>query len=106
MLQITYRHMTSSDSVHDLASEKFAKISEYFDESTRCHLVVDCCSGHARKEEQFVAHVELVVGAADLRIDATAAHELAATAVRKAFEHIERQVASRHGRGLLHLRVS
>jgi len=99
MLQITFRHMTSSESLCAVAQEKFEKLGRHFNESVHCHLVIDCCPGHVYKGDQFTAHVELTLGAADLRVDASAKHEQAATAVRRAFDHVERQLMSRYGRG-------
>lgn len=98
MLQITYRHMTSSESLRIVAEEKFERVQAHFQEPVRCHLVVDCCTGHARKGDKFEAHVTLALVTGDLHVEATGSHEQAATAVRRAFEHVERQLASRNGR--------
>lgn len=105
MLQITYRHMTVSETLRAVAEEKYAKIQSHFQEPARCHLVVECCAGHARRNDQFHAHAALTVNQLDLHLDATAAHEDAATAVRKVFEHMERQIASRNGRSTAARRV-
>ena len=98
MLQITYRHMTSSDTLRLVAEEKFEKIQAHLRGTARCHLVVDSRAGHARRGDQFIAHAELTVHELDLHIEANATHDHAATAVRKVFDHVERQLASRTGR--------
>lgn len=98
MLQITYRHMTSTDSLRSVAEEKFARLSAHFAGPVRCHLVVDCRTGHAKKGEQFKVHADLTIGREDTRIDATVSHDQAACAVREVFARLDRQLASRKER--------
>lgn len=98
MLQITYRHMASTDSLREVAEEKFARISTHFAGPVRCHLVIDCRTGHARKGEQFTVHADLTIGREDTRIDANVSHAQAACAVREVFVRLERQLASRKER--------
>lgn len=105
MLQITFRHMTSSETLRTVAEERFEKIQGHLRVTARCHLVVDNCAAHACKGDHFVAHAELTVHELDLRIEANATHEQAATAVRRVFEHMERQLASRNGRNAALLRA-
>jgi len=98
MLQITYRHMTSTDSLREVAEEKFARLTSHFAGPVRCHLVIDCRTGHARKGEQFTAHADLTIGREDTRIDATVSHAQAACAVREVFARLERQLTARQER--------
>jgi len=98
MLQITFRHMTSSDALRTLAQEKFERLSTHYVGPVRCHLVIDCRTGHARKGAQFTVHADLTIGREDTRIDATAAHTQAPSAVREVFALLDRQLASRQQR--------
>lgn len=99
MLQITFRHMDSADSLRTLAEEKFAKLRAHHASPVRCHLVIDRPStAHSSNYRQFMAHADLSLGREDMRFDAQAAHEEAACAVREVFARIERQVAAHEAR--------
>lgn len=96
MLQITFRHTESSESLRALAEEKLEKLSPHFTTAPRCQLVIDTAPGHSRKGGAFSAHVELSLGEEHLHIGGQAEREHAACAVREAFAHVERQL---HARG-------
>lgn len=95
MLQITFRHMDSSSALRTVAEEKFERLRSHFTSAPRCHVVVEDAPGHARKGGAFSVHVELSVGGEDLHLAAKAVHPQAASAVREAFECLERQIHTR-----------
>lgn len=97
MLQITFRHMPSTDTVRAVAEEKLEKLQEHHP-TMRCHLVIDCKPGRARKGEEFTAHAALTVGSGHLHLDAQANAEHATCAVREVFDHLERQLKEHDAR--------
>ena len=98
MLQITFRHMDSTDSLRDVAEEKFDRLRAHYEGPVRCHVVIDGPTGASRKGAEFTVHADLTLGREDTRIDAATHHAQAACAVREVFARIERQLASRRER--------
>ena len=95
-LQVTFRHMPTSEPLQQLATEKLAKLKHHYPDALDCHVVVDCPGyPHHRKGQEAHVHVDLTVGRTHMRIMAEARHEDAYAAMRQAFDNIERQVASK-----------
>ena len=95
-LQVTFRHMQSSEPLEQLAVEKLAKLKTHYPDALDCHVVVDCPGyPHHRKGQDAVVHVELTVGRTHSRMVAEARHEDAYAAMRQAFDNLERQITSR-----------
>ena len=92
-LQITFRHMESSDALRELANEKLRKLQSHHPDAINCHVVVDAAGSH-RKGNECITHVELTVGGQHTRIAAEATHEDAYTGMRHAFENLKRQIES------------
>ena len=96
MLQVTFRNMSSTSAVCDLAQQKLAKIENHVRGKPFCSLVLEHRPNHARKDQQYCAHIDLrSPGAYELYATIEAEHPL--TAVREVFATLERQLASRHG---------
>ena len=94
MLQITFRHMLSAESVRTIVEQKLDKLRAYVHGPAHCHVVVEhrpCCT---RRYEQYRARAELKTGGQP-RLDVSATHEHAGAAVRAAFELLERRLAGR-----------
>ena len=95
-LQVTFRHMQSSEPLEQLAVEKLAKLKTHYPDALDCHVVVDCPGyPHHRKGQDAVVHEELTVGRTHSRMVAEARHEDAYAAMRQAFDNLERQITSR-----------
>lgn len=95
-LQVTFRHMESSEPLRQLAEEKLAKLRSHFPDAMDCHVVIDSpAQGHHRKGNEFVTHVEVTVGRQHTRISAEASHEDAYAGMRQAFENLTRQIESK-----------
>lgn len=95
-LQVTFRHMPTSDALQQLADEKLAKLKQHYPDALDCHVVVDCPGyPHHRKGQQAVVHVELTIGRTHTRVGAEARHEDAYAAMRQAFENLDRQITTR-----------
>jgi putative sigma-54 modulation protein len=98
-LQVTFRHMPTSEPLQALAAEKLAKLKQHYPDALDCHVVIDCPNyPHHRKGQEMVVHVELTVARTHSRIVGEARHEDAYAAVRQAFDNIDRQVSSRADR--------
>lgn len=105
MLQITFRHMHSSDVLRELAEELLERMHARAHGAERCHLVLDLLTQDAeRAPHLFTAHVDVSFGFPDSLLHASSEHEDAATAVREVFATIERQLTSHQHRHLTNTR--
>ena len=93
-LQITFRGMAPSEMLRDVAHQKFEKTVRQLEPSARCRVVLDRPIGSQRKGAPVRAHVELRGPVQGVRISVLASHVDAASAVREAFQRIQRQVNS------------
>jgi ribosomal subunit interface protein len=95
-LQITFRHMSASDSLRELAEEKLAKLQVRYPDILDCHVVVEVSpASRHRKGALCTTHVEVTLGRQHVRIAAVSSHAEAAAGMRDAFENIRRQIESR-----------
>jgi len=99
MLQITFRHMDSSESLRAGAEERLARLQQHHEGAIRCRVVIDCAgTSESRAPDQFTVHVDLSIGAEHAQAHATSSHEDAGSALREAFSHAERQLEVHHKR--------
>lgn len=105
MLNITYRNLDSSPTIHDLAEELMAKLVRTHGEPARAHLVVeDASGGHAHCENRFAAHLELSIAHASMNFQSQSAGTDAAHVVREAFDRVETQIVRQNGKRESHRR--
>lgn len=98
-LQVTFRHLASSESLTELAEKRLDRLRAIFPDATDCHVVVEQPNAeHHRKGVPFRAHVEITVGRSHARVTAEAHHESAYAAMRRAFDNVRRQIDHRIGR--------
>lgn len=94
--QITFRHMSASDSLRELIQEKLEKLMTRFPDACDCHVVVDCAPPTKHRQgDLYLARVELTIGRAHLRIAAEASNEDAYVGMREAFQNLARQIEHR-----------
>lgn len=95
-LQITFRHMSTSDSLRELAEEKLRKLEVRYPDILGCHVVVEVNpASRNRKGSLCTTHVEVTLGRQHVRISAMSSHADAAAGMREAFENIRRQIETR-----------
>lgn len=95
MLQMTFRHVPTSDALHALAEEQLTKLRTRYPDASACHVVVEAANQtHAVKH--FEVHLELSVSRSHPRISARASHEDAFCATREVFEKALRQAHKIH----------
>ena len=59
-LQVTFRHMTTSPAIRELAEQKLQKLRQQFPDATSCHVILDAPGAtHHRKGIEFRAQLEL-----------------------------------------------
>jgi cold shock CspA family protein/ribosome-associated translation inhibitor RaiA len=93
-LQITFRHMDSSEAVAARIRTRAEELERFFDRITSCRVVVEC--RHPRRQQGNLFHVRVDLGVPGREIvvgrDPAAhhAHEDAHVAVRDAFDAVRR----------------
>jgi ribosome-associated translation inhibitor RaiA/cold shock CspA family protein len=109
-LQITFRHMDSSDALAARIRERAEELERFFDRITSCRVVVECRHPRHRQGNLFRVRVDLNVPGHEIAVDrdpaAHHAHEDAHVAVRDAFDAtrrlLEDYVRERRGEVKLH----
>lgn len=101
--QITFRHMSASDSLRKLVDEKIDKVVGRFPDAGDFHIVVDCAApAKKRKGSTCLVRIEVTVAREAGRIASEVTHQDAYTGVREAFQHLTRQIehrVDRHAEG-------
>ena len=106
MLQVTFRHMSASTSIRELATELLEKLQTRAHGAERCHLVIDRVSAqHDHKPALISAHLDVSFGFADSLFHASSEQPDAAEAVRDAFASIERQLTDHQKRHQAEARI-
>ena len=104
-LQITFRHMESSDVVAARIRERAQELERFFDRIMSCRVVVECRHPRRRQGNLFRVRVDLKVAGSEIvvgRDPATHhAHEDVYVAIRDAFDATRRLLEDhvRRGRG-------
>lgn len=94
MLQMTFRHVPTSDALQTHAEEQLSKLRQRFPSATACHVVVE--GSKQPHDGRFHVHLELSVSNHHPRISARAAHEDAFCATREVFDKALRQAHKIH----------
>jgi cold shock CspA family protein/ribosome-associated translation inhibitor RaiA len=104
-LQITFRHMESSDALASRIRGRSEELALLFDRITACRVVVECRHPRRRQGNLFRVRVEIVVPGREIIVGRDPAaqheHEDAHVAVRDAFDATRRMLEDyvRQGRG-------
>ena len=104
-LQITFRHMDSSDAVAARIRERSEKLERFFDRIVSCRVVVECQHPRRQQGNLFRVRVDLKVPGGEIVVgrdpEAHHAHEDVYVAVRDAFDATRRLLEDhvRQGRG-------
>lgn len=95
-VEISFRNVDRSDSVEADIREKVAKLEEFFDRITCCHVVVEAPHKHHHQGNLYHVRIQLGVPHHELVVDREPrekhAHEDVYVAVRDAFKAIRRQL--------------
>ena len=93
-LQITFRHMDSSDAVAARIRERAAEIERFSDRITSCRVVVECPNPRQHQGNLFRVHVDLRVPDREIVVgrdpETHRAHEDVYVAIRDAFDATRR----------------
>ena len=104
-LQITFRHMPSSDAVAARIQERAAELERFFDRIISCRVVVECRHPRRQQGNLFRVGVDLKVPGNEIVVGrdpaAHHAHEDVHVAIRDAFDATRRLLEDhvRQGRG-------
>jgi ribosomal subunit interface protein len=109
-LQITFRHMTSSDAVATRIRERAQELERFFDRIMSCRVVVECRHPRRHQGNLFQIRVDLKVPGREIAVGrdpaAHHAHEDVYVAIRDAFDAarrlLEDHVRERRGEVKLH----
>jgi ribosomal subunit interface protein len=100
-LQITFRHMDSSDAVAARIRERAAELERFFDRIVSCRVVVECRHPRRQQGNLFRIRVDLKIPGRELIVGrdpaAHHAHEDVYVAIRDAFD-AARRVLEDHAR--------
>lgn len=106
MLQVTFRHMSASPMLREVAAELLEKLHARSHGAERCHLVIDrTTTHHDHNATQISVHLDMSFGFPDSLFHASSVHADAVEAVREVFASIERQLTDRQKRQLTEARV-
>lgn len=93
-LQITFRHMETSDAVGARIRERAEELARFFDRIISCRVVVECRHPHRQQGNLFRVRIDLKVPGREIVVgrdfEAHHAHEDAHVAVRDAFDAARR----------------
>ena len=104
-LQITFRHMDSSDAVAARIGERAEALERFFDRIVSCRVVVECQHPRRQQGNLFRVRVDLKVPGGEIVVgrdpEAHHAHEDVYVAIRDAFDATRRLLEDyvRQGRG-------
>jgi ribosomal subunit interface protein len=104
-LQITFRHMDTSDAVAARIRERAEELERFFDRMVSCRVVVECQHPRHRQGNLFRVRVDLKVPGREIAVGrdpaAHHAHEDVYVAIRDAFDTTRRLLEDyvREGRG-------
>jgi len=108
-LQITFRHMDTSQALEARIRERAQELEQFFDRITACRVTVECQHRHHRQGNLFEVSIDLVVPGREIVVSRSEgdshAHEDAHVAVRDAFDALRRRLEdhARSGRGQVKL---
>lgn len=95
-VQISFRHMDSSETLEALIRERAAELEPFSDRITVCRVLVEAASKHHRHGNPYHIHVDLLIPGSTIVVDRDSgnarAHEDPYIAVRDAFEAARRRL--------------
>lgn len=95
-LQISFRNMDRSEDIEAQVREKVAKLEEFYDRITSCHVVIEAPHQHHRQGNQYRVRIQLAVPHKELVVDRQPTQHQAAedlrVALREAFANMRRQL--------------
>jgi ribosomal subunit interface protein len=109
-LQITFRHMDSSEAVAERIRERAGELERFFDRIISCRVVVECRHPRRRQGNLFRVRVDLKIPGREIAVGrdpaAHQAHEDVYVAIRDAFDAarrvLEDHVRERRGEVKVH----
>lgn len=101
-VRITYRHMTSSESLDDFVTARVAKLERVYDGIVSCHVTLDKPHRHHRHGGHYRVGIVVLVPHASIVISrnatADARMEDLYSAIDRAFEEVDRRLDEYTGR--------
>ncbi len=95
-LELSFRNMEPSDFVAREVEEKAAKLEQFYDRITSCHVFVEAPHRHHRKGNRYSVRIEVRVPGTELAVNNRPgdvnAHEDIHVAIRDAFNAMQRQL--------------
>jgi len=96
-LEVTFRHMEPSAAAEARIAEKVAKLEQFYDQLTRCHVIVEAPHEHHRQGKLFHVSIDMTVPGAELLVTRghnhqSQAHEDVYVAIRDAFDAARRRL--------------
>jgi len=95
-LQITFRHLESSEALENNIRERAAELDQFYDQIMSCRVVVESSHKHHHQGRLYQVHIDVTVPGKELVAsrgpDQHHAHEDAYVAIRDAFNAIRHQL--------------
>jgi len=94
-VQITFRDFEPSDAVTEAVHEKAAKLEQFYDRITECHVTIAAPHKHQHKGRVFHVRLHLHLPGKEIVVDhepERSDHEDVYVAIRDAFEAAQRQL--------------
>lgn len=96
-LEVIFRHMEPSAAAEARIAEKVAKLEQFYDQLTRCQVVVEAPHEHHRQGKLFHVSIDLTVPGGELLVTRghhhqSHAHEDVYVAIRDAFDAARRRL--------------
>ena len=95
-LQVTFRNIGPSEAIEAKIRERAVRLEHHFDRIVGCRVVVEELHQHHRKGNHFQVRVDVTVAGAEIvanrEPDAHHAYTDVYTAIRDAFDSIDRQL--------------
>ena len=94
--QITFRNIEATEDLEAVVREKIAKLEEFFDRITSCHVIVESPHRSHQRGSRYRVRVHVVVPRTELVVDRQPSEHREAEdlrgAVREAFDSMRRQL--------------
>lgn len=88
--RITFRNMESSDALEEAVNGKMAKLEQFYDQITACHVTIEAPHQHHHKGKLYSVHIDITVPQGEVVVSRDPqnnhAHEDAYVALRDAFK--------------------
>ena len=94
-LEINYRNLEPTPALTDAIEKKTAKLEQFYDRITGCHVTLEAPHQHHHKGKQYQVHIRLTLPGKVLAVSHTTGkqvHEDAYVAIRDAFAAAQRQL--------------